>query len=90
MASLTGPGAPETGPGTGSGPCIPLSGSGISFPLTAQRLVPLIGHQITAYAGNLFAAATLGEVTNEYVVLVDTNGVRDLFPLNTVSVVEWT
>lgn len=62
----------------------------IAFPITAEKLRTLIGNNVTLYTGILTATGTVTEVTDEYVRIVDTNGVSDLFPLVTLSVVEYT
>ncbi len=61
----------------------------ITFPITADKLSGLIGQTVTLFVSNLSAVGTLTEVNTEYVRIVDTNGVNDIFPLFTLSAVEY-
>lgn len=61
----------------------------MNYPLIEQRLELLTGQQVTAFSGDLYSTATLDEVSNEFVFLVDSNNTKSLFPINTLASIEW-
>lgn len=64
--------------------------SGVSFPLMAAKFQSLMGSSVTIYVGTIYATGAVAEVTDEYVRIIDANGVSDLFPFQTLSVAEYT